>query len=268
MAKQQRHKQSQQTNIAQAGQNFFRGGTEIPVTDPLLKWGTLIGLIILPMLMFIIFLGVDSGPHPSPITIIGNKYWITILIAFGWLILSQGIITLLVNKKEKFKIDMFIPGFGLMGLMIGWYWIPQLGWSRAFVMPLTFMAGQLIGRMAFGVRLISKTIKQAKAAQKQMMDMQMSTQNNTKPGERPQTKKEWRAQQMKRQEQQMRAETEMIDQMLREQGIDIDALDKEFGTSIDTGKINSFDAQEVTEFKMDEDIEIVDIVDRKQSNHH
>lgn len=279
-----KRKQTQQgVNLAQAGQNFFRGGADQTVTEQKLKIGLILGLIIIPFILFILFLGVErdvllGNDGANLPRIIGDKLWVHWIIGLGWLAISQTVLTVLANKTEKIKPDTFILAFMATGFMWGFYMLPAHGWIRILYMFLMGMAGSMVGRWSFGIRTMIKTIRMARQAQQQMMAMQMAAQQQTDPYAKPQTKEDFKKQQASKMDEAMRRETEMIDQMLREQGIDIDALDREYGSAIDTGKANSFEASEINEFDVTdvevspaygeaEDVEVVDVVIDDNKHH-
>lgn len=245
----EKKRQNQNTNITRASQNFFRGGEDILKTDPLIKILVMLFIIIIPMLLFILFLQPENALfHSSVLPTVAPAMWVNWLVIIGWTIVSQFIITLLVNKFEKVNEDMFVQSFFVMGIMSGWYGLPHTNLWRILWSLLMGIAFQSIGRIIFGIRKFVPMLRQARTAQKKIMEMQMAMQQQKNPGEAPKTKEDYAKQQARRQEEQMRAQTEMLDQMLREQGIDIDALDEEFGTELDTGKLNSFEVRENRKF--------------------
>ena len=102
-------------------------------------------------------------------------------------------------------------------------------------MILTHMLGKMVGRFAMMLPLLRMGLKQMKMAQKQMREFAEQNQASNpynQPGEQGQrmSKEEMKRKQADKMAAMMKSEQEHIDQMLRDQGIDIDALDEQFGT--------------------------------------
>lgn len=64
----EQQQEQQNTTLAQAGQNFYRGGANVELTEPRLKFGLIALVIIIPMLMFILFVQPEGTLfHPAGI---------------------------------------------------------------------------------------------------------------------------------------------------------------------------------------------------------
>jgi hypothetical protein len=106
-------------------------------------------------------------------------------------------------------------------------------------------------------------MKQFKLAQKQMAEFQAQA-NPGAARPQPKTKEALKQEKAERMAAMMKREQEALDQMLREQGIDIDALDEEFGTTLD-GAFEKADAIQVNDFVVEE--EVVEVIDENKAQH-
>jgi hypothetical protein len=124
------------------------------------------------------------------------------------------------------------------------------------------MLGTLIGKGSMMIMILIKGVKTMKLAQRQMQEMQQQA-----PGAQQapkQSKEAMKAEKAERMAAMMKREQEALDQMLREQGIDIDALDEQFGSSLDSAfeKSNSVDVNDIV---VEE--EIVEVIDENKGHH-
>ena len=274
---QQQQQQSQTGGLQQADQAFRTGGaqqqpkrTENKYKIPLILFWAL------PVLLFTFFLGVDYDPSfgnliPGVSGILGGNFGATVGIFFAWVVISQVIVYFLIKKVEGINADMYIYGFTVLGFMAAFYLIPQFQWyNRIWVAFLTAMLGTMIGKGSAMAMVVYKGIKTMKLAKKQMEDLQRKADPDYDEKKASKTKEDVKKEKAEKMAVMMKREQEVLDQMLREQGIDIDALDEQYGTQLDDAfeRANTVKVKDLhVEEEVVEVIEVPESEENENSGH-
>ncbi len=206
-----------QTDMKQSFSSGFGFRTKALIKFPL--------LLMLSVIPFIIFMSV---PALSKELGDGAKWG----ISMGVFLLDIIILSVLrIFYKEQIKIDMYPSAISMTWFWIAWYTLASIGYWRILV--------SLIFYFVMYVATLILTIGIVFYVQKRKVEKVMDELGETfVEGETNQFFEEIQKNMKNQQDDQtMGSVKENLDEILREQGIDIDSLDREFGTFFEEAEI-------------------------------
>jgi len=195
-------------------------------------------LLMLSIIPFIIFMSIPALNGQA-----GTEWG----ISMGTFVLDLIILTVLrIFYKEQIKIDMYPAVVSMTWFFIAWYALPIPWWGKILV-SIAFYFVMYIIALITTIGIVFYI--QKRKVEKVIEDLSDLTGSNQNPFFEEIQKN---MQNQEQNQQSMNQTKENLDQILREQGIDIDSLDKEFG---------SFFKEEELKIKVDLEKESVTIDD-------
>ena len=214
-------------------------------TPKKIKWLLVFILAIIPMLILII--GFNTESHQSNWVTI--EYGITWAISMTVFVLDIIILLSLVKYTKQIKIDVLPFIIGVLWYFIAWYTLYDfIGWWNLIVAPIFSSVFYFI---AFVVVLGTIFYKEKKKIDKVME----SFSGTTGKGEVPEAFKNIFQQGANPGARGTSTTIKDLDEALKKEGIDIEALDKQFGTFFENNKANPSN-QKVTSFEDEEILEL------------